>query len=170
MKVKVCPNCGKHNPESAWSCENCGATLSIRTLIDIDLENEEENKPHVYALYIMAFTPEILDPNTLKEISFYAGDILERKVPIFKQLWEKGLQQKARVEIAMEIANHQHLASVDTQMKYAIETMKASMKSWLEGEFKLTFDPVFGKNFFMQGVRDPQGKENTILFYFGVEE
>jgi hypothetical protein len=36
MKVKVCPNCGKHNSESAWGCADCGETLSLKTLVDTD--------------------------------------------------------------------------------------------------------------------------------------
>lgn len=40
MKVRVCPNCGKHNPDNAWNCQECGATLSIDTLTDL-----AENQP-----------------------------------------------------------------------------------------------------------------------------
>ena len=36
MKVRVCPKCGKHNLENAWSCTNCGESLSINTLIDAE--------------------------------------------------------------------------------------------------------------------------------------
>ena len=36
MKVKVCPECGKHNSENAWSCADCGTTLALNTLIDTD--------------------------------------------------------------------------------------------------------------------------------------
>jgi len=36
MKVRVCPKCGKHNSENAWSCLNCGETLSTKTLMDTD--------------------------------------------------------------------------------------------------------------------------------------
>jgi hypothetical protein len=36
MKVKVCPKCGKHNLENAWSCTDCGQTLSMKTLIDTE--------------------------------------------------------------------------------------------------------------------------------------
>lgn len=38
MKVRICPDCDTHNPEDAWSCANCGYTLSINTLVDIDQE------------------------------------------------------------------------------------------------------------------------------------
>ena len=36
MKVRVCPNCGKHNEEDAFSCADCGTTLSMKTLMDVD--------------------------------------------------------------------------------------------------------------------------------------
>jgi hypothetical protein len=36
MKVRVCPECGKQNDENAWNCANCGATLSMNTLMDSD--------------------------------------------------------------------------------------------------------------------------------------
>ena len=36
MKVRVCPDCGTHNPENAWSCADCGTTLSVDALIDIE--------------------------------------------------------------------------------------------------------------------------------------
>ena len=34
MNIKVCFKCGKHNHKSAWSCTDCGETLSIKTLVD----------------------------------------------------------------------------------------------------------------------------------------
>lgn len=34
MNIRICPKCGKHNPESAWSCVDCGETLSLKTLVD----------------------------------------------------------------------------------------------------------------------------------------
>jgi hypothetical protein len=36
MKVRICPNCGKHNPEDTWNCANCGETLSMNTLADVE--------------------------------------------------------------------------------------------------------------------------------------
>lgn len=36
MKIKLCPKCGKQNDEDAWNCIDCGATLSLNTLIDAD--------------------------------------------------------------------------------------------------------------------------------------
>jgi hypothetical protein len=36
MKVRVCPKCGKQNSESAWHCIDCGTTLSMKTLVDME--------------------------------------------------------------------------------------------------------------------------------------
>ena len=36
MKVRVCPKCGKHNPESVWHCADCGETLGVNTLVDTE--------------------------------------------------------------------------------------------------------------------------------------
>lgn len=35
-KARVCPKCGKHNSESAWHCIDCGTTLSMKTLVDME--------------------------------------------------------------------------------------------------------------------------------------
>lgn len=37
-KVRVCPKCNKHNAENAWNCVDCGATLPITSLVDLDSE------------------------------------------------------------------------------------------------------------------------------------
>jgi hypothetical protein len=38
MIVRVCPACGYHNAADAFNCVTCGATLSIKTLIDTDTQ------------------------------------------------------------------------------------------------------------------------------------
>lgn len=55
MKVKICNNCGKHNPIDAWNCENCGETLSVNTITELsdDAISEEAqaqiNKQSIYS-------------------------------------------------------------------------------------------------------------------------
>ena len=34
MHIRICQKCGKHNLENAWSCADCGETLSLKTLVD----------------------------------------------------------------------------------------------------------------------------------------
>ena len=38
MKVRICPKCGKHNPENSWSCEDCGETLPMNVLVSAEDE------------------------------------------------------------------------------------------------------------------------------------
>lgn len=35
MKVRVCPNCDQHNPPDEWNCANCGESLSINVLQEL---------------------------------------------------------------------------------------------------------------------------------------
>ena len=42
MKVRICPKCGRHNPENSWSCEDCGETLPMNTLFDPDKKVTKE--------------------------------------------------------------------------------------------------------------------------------
>jgi hypothetical protein len=39
MKIKICPKCGKQNDEDAWNCVDCGTTLSMKTLVEVDKTN-----------------------------------------------------------------------------------------------------------------------------------
>ena len=36
LRVRVCPECSKHNQENAWHCIDCGTTLSVKTLMDVE--------------------------------------------------------------------------------------------------------------------------------------
>lgn len=36
MKARICLECDHQNKENAWNCENCGATLSIEAIVDLD--------------------------------------------------------------------------------------------------------------------------------------
>lgn len=38
MEVRICPECGKHNPADAWHCAKCGQTLSVSTLAEVDAQ------------------------------------------------------------------------------------------------------------------------------------
>jgi hypothetical protein len=35
MKIRICPDCGKQNPENSFNCSDCGQTLSVDTLFDL---------------------------------------------------------------------------------------------------------------------------------------
>ena len=36
MKVKICPKCSHQNSPNVWSCNLCGATLSVKTIVEVD--------------------------------------------------------------------------------------------------------------------------------------
>jgi ribosomal protein L40E len=36
MKIRLCPECGKHNPGDAWNCANCGQALALETIVEMD--------------------------------------------------------------------------------------------------------------------------------------
>ena len=50
MKARVCPNCDKHNAESAWHCADCGTTLSTKTVMDVEewhnLHHDSDGTPY----------------------------------------------------------------------------------------------------------------------------
>lgn len=35
-KVRICPNCERHNPPDSWNCIDCGRTLSIKSIVNAD--------------------------------------------------------------------------------------------------------------------------------------
>lgn len=41
--MRVCKKCGEHNPVDAWSCSNCGATLSVNTIFELDEAQTEQS-------------------------------------------------------------------------------------------------------------------------------
>ena len=45
MKVRICPNCGTHNPEDAWNCARCKRTLSMDTLVEWNGVPQGANRP-----------------------------------------------------------------------------------------------------------------------------
>jgi len=62
MRVKVCPNCGKHNSENAWNCDDCGATLSMKTLVDTDeFQSESEQALSEISTYFKQDVEHILN-------------------------------------------------------------------------------------------------------------
>lgn len=36
MQIRLCPKCGKQNGGNAWNCVDCGATLSMNTLVELE--------------------------------------------------------------------------------------------------------------------------------------
>jgi hypothetical protein len=117
---------------------------------------KQQNPPSVKGLYIFAFTPEELDPEKLKIIVKVAEGMLRAKNLAFKQLMEQ-MQPQTRVEIG----NMKHIPLMHTP-----QTMQTTLMGWLKRAYGVAYQPTVDKNFFPHGMRDPQGKENYILFYF----
>jgi ribosomal protein L40E len=44
MNVRICLNCGKQNPEDAWSCQVCGETLPEESIVEIEVSEETSNE------------------------------------------------------------------------------------------------------------------------------
>ncbi len=36
MKIRICPICGRHNPVESWHCVQCGESLSVDTITDMN--------------------------------------------------------------------------------------------------------------------------------------
>lgn len=130
----------------------------IRQFADQILDKNREF--NINTLYILAFTPEKKDANTLTAVTHLAIDQLEAKDPVFKQRMEECAESNVR----FEIANTQYIATMHTPTN-----MRTSMMGWLKKQYNVTFNPTAGNDFFLHGMRDPQGKENFILFYFDIE-
>ena len=43
MKARVCKQCGTKNDENAWSCSQCGDTLSIDTVVEVSENHTKED-------------------------------------------------------------------------------------------------------------------------------
>ena len=120
-------------------------------------EKSEQKSPQIKAVYVMAFTPEKLEGPALMGTSKIAGDMLKGKDANFKLLDE----QLTGAKTPMHFTNLQYNSIMHTP-----QTMQTSLGGWIKNQYQVTFRPVIGKNFFPHGMKDPQGRENFVLFYF----
>jgi hypothetical protein len=97
----------------------------------------------------------------LQALAHGAADRLRAKDPTFKQLMEERMEPKTSVEMA----TIEFIPAMSSP-----QTMQTSMMGWLKNQYHVTFNPTIGQNFFVHGLRDSQGKENFILFYFDLKE
>jgi hypothetical protein len=121
---------------------------------------KKKDTPGIKGLYIMAFTPEELGTEKLKYVTHVADGMLRAKNPTFKQLMEQQMAPKTRIEIA----NIQYIPLMHTP-----QGMQTTLMGWLKKTYNVTFAPTVEKNFFPHGMRDPQGRETYILFYFDMD-
>lgn len=113
----------------------------------------------IKALYIVAFTPAKLDRNELMSVTHMATDKLKAKDPLFKQRMEE-MPPKTR----LEITNAEFNPAVHTPTN-----MQTLMGDWLKNQYNVNFNPTPDNNFFLHGMRNPQGRQNIFLFYFDIE-
>ena len=106
-------------------------------------------------LYMMAFTPEKMDDESLLNMCKAASNMLSAKDRTFAQRMSL-LSENTR----MTFSNQLFLATMHTP-----QTMQSTLAGWLTNE-KTPFNPRIGDNFFPHGMRDSQGRPNYVLFYF----
>lgn len=109
------------------------------------------------SLYVLAFTASDMDQDMLLDSYQLVCQRLEEKDPIFKKHLDAWIESKSQ----LMLARVQYAANMHTP-----ETMQTSLEGWLKGQYNIVATPVAGRNFFMHGVRDDQGKEKVFLFYF----
>ncbi|RMF05057.1 MAG: hypothetical protein D6768_01830 [Chloroflexi bacterium] len=126
----------------------------IRRVADQLLDKNRNFK--IKGLYVLALTALQMDQATLMGFTRMAADRLQAKDPVFKQRMEQWRQSRTRIEIA----GAPHVAG------YTLAHMQGIMTNWLKQKFSITLNPTPGTDFFVNGMRDRQGKENIVLYYF----
>ena len=117
-------------------------------------------KKNVKALYIMVFSPDKWDPDKLKEVTRAAEEMLKGKDPTFKQLFDDQMMPNTRIDIS----NVQYMPFTNTP-----EWMQTMFTGWFK-KGNVEFIPMPGKNLFTHGMKDADGKEVFLFFYFEMNE
>jgi len=107
-------------------------------------------------VYIMAFTPQKLDHNLLSEMVGAARTLLEGKDPAFKKAVNQSIADHAGIKVSNQIL---------IPFMHTPQIMRTTLEGWLRNE-NLIPSLAPGETFFPHGLRDEQGRENFILFYF----
>ena len=123
-----------------------------------DQISEEHDKPNIKALYILAFTPEELDRDRLVPLVFFAIERLKAMNSTFKRRMEQMASKTA-----IQMVSLKHAPEVHT-----LTSMQTSMNAVLK-KHNVAFNPTRDDDFFMHGMKDPQGNEEYFLFYFDLE-
>jgi hypothetical protein len=136
--------------------------VMIRQVAQQQLEERhalEAYTSKIKALYVMAFTPEKMNQDSVQALTQEALDQLKRKNLAFKQRFEGKLPQ-----VHLELTSTELIPATHTP-----KNMQTLMSEWLRQQFNLTFKPKEDENFFFHGMRNPQGRQNIFLFYFHFE-
>ena len=113
----------------------------------------------IKALYVMAFTPEKMNQDSVQALTQEAVDQLKRKNLAFKQRFEGMLPQ-----VRLEMTSTEFIPATHTP-----KNMQTLMSEWLRQQHIVSFKPKEEDNFFFHGMRNPQGRQNIFLFYFDFE-
>lgn len=111
---------------------------------------------NIKALYVLALTALQMDQKMLMGFTRMAADRLQANDPVFKQRMEQWMQSRTRIEFA----GAPHVAGT------TLANMQEIMANWLKQKFNITLNPTPGYDYFVHGLRDPQGRENIVLYYF----
>ena len=77
MNVRTCPNCGEHNSAEAWNCNNCGETLSLDTLTELqDADVGPQNLVESSSPQSLEPTPQ--PPVEVQELPQASGSSIEQ--------------------------------------------------------------------------------------------
>ena len=115
--------------------------------------------PTVKGVYMLSFTAEKMDDETLFPVLSIAEKMLQEKHAAFAKLWAS-----IRDETHKKTGNHLYNAEMHNP-----QTMQVAFDTWLIGQHDVKFAPEFGENFFPHAMSDPQGRENYFLYYFDLE-
>ena len=112
---------------------------------------------NVKGLYVMVFAPEKQEAEKLKEITEVADRMLREKDLNFKQLIEQQMASNTK----MNITGVQYAPLMHTP-----QSMQTTLMGWLKKAHNVEFKPLLGKTFFPHGMKQPDGNETFIFFYF----
>jgi len=120
----------------------------------------KKKTPKVNGVYVLTFTAEKMDDETLNPVLEIATGMLQEKHEAFATLWE-GVQEDTPQKSGNYLYNDE---------MHNPQTMQIAFDTWLIGQHDVKFEPEFGKTFFPHAMRDPQGRENFFLYYFELEK
>lgn len=120
-----------------------------------DQISEKNHQPNIKALHVAAFTPEELDQDRLIPLAFFAIDRLKAINPTFNRRMEQMASKTPIVAVSFK-----HFPKMHT-----LTSMQASMQAVLK-KHNVAFNPTPEDDFFIHGMKDPQGKENFFSFLF----
>ena len=110
-------------------------------------------------VYIMAFAPSKLQDSSLVEMCRASSAMLSAKDENFNR--KMGLMDRST---RMTFSNQLYSPIMHTP-----QVMMSTLGGWLKNE-NAPFDPKTGENFFVHGLKDANGAENFVMYYFELAE